>query len=122
MSIEKALADLTAALEANTAALKGAGAAAATFTKVATPNDGETKTTGRGKGKTESTESKPKHTKEEMIAALNEVKENKGLQAAKDIISKVGGVTKMADIAEAKIDSVYDAAKQALGGEEEEGM
>lgn len=118
MSIEKALADLTAALEANTAALKAAGSAGAAAPAAAPEK------TPRGKKNTEAEapakKTGPTHTREEMVAALNDVKEKKGLQDAKSIITDVGGVTKMADIPDDKIDAVYEKAKSVLGAAEEE--
>lgn len=99
MSIEQALAALTAAVEANTAALKGGASAGKTETK------NETKT----KGYT------AKHTKEEMLAAMNEVKEKIDADTAKGIRDSVGKVAKLAELTDpATIDAVYDAAKAAL--------
>lgn len=123
MSIEKALADLTAALEANTAALKAAGTAGSAG--AAAPAAAPEKTT-RGKKNAEAEapakKTGPTHTREEMVAALNDVKEKKGLQDAKAIITDVGGVTKMADIPDEKIDAVFEKAKAVLGADEDEGM
>jgi len=67
---------------------------------------------------------KSERTKEEMVAALNEVKDANGKDSnvarAKAIIKDVAGVTKMAEIPEDKYDAVYDACKKAL--EEDGGM
>lgn len=54
------------------------------------------------------------HTKEEMVAALTELKDAKGKDVAKAVISEHGGVEKMADIPDDKIDAVYAAAKAAM--------
>jgi putative intracellular protease/amidase len=108
MSIEKALADLTVALNENTAALKAAGggkpAASGTPTPPSTPKKEDKKVTTLQRG--------------EVNAALTDVKEKKGAPAAKAIITEHGGVAKMADIPEEKFQAVYDAAKAALKEEE----
>ena len=108
MSLEQAIQALTAAVEANTAALNGAGAskpAATTSTKAEKPAaDAYT----------------PKHSKEEMTAALNEVKERFGTPVAKAIVTDVGNAAKMAEITDPKlIDACYDAAKAKLAEAEE---
>ena len=54
---------------------------------------------------------KPKHTRDEMNAALVKVKDDLGKEYAAAIIKEVGGVAKMADIPDDKIDAVYDAAE-----------
>lgn len=111
MSIEEALSKLTAAVEANTAALLGGG-------KSAAAPAGE-------KAASTTKPSKPagytaQHSHEEMAAALGEVKEKFGAPAAKAIIKEVGGKDKMAEITDPKaIDATYDAAKAKL---EDEGM
>lgn len=112
MSIEQKIEALTAALEANTAALKAAGgttAAAPAATKPAAA------------AKTVKEPAKPAcvNTREAMQALLKKVKEEKSADDAKGIIKEVGGVEKMADIPEDKIDAVFDAATAAL---EEEAM
>lgn len=109
MSIEQALAALTAALEANTAALGGAKAA---------PAAGKTDKPAAGKAAAAAYE--PKHTKEEMQAALAEVKEKAGTPAAKEIITEIGKAAKMAEITDPKIiDACYAAAKAKLAEAEE---
>lgn len=123
MSIEAALAALTAAVEANTAALKAAGVAAPAASAGAEPEK-----KGRGRPpkedapeKTTKSEPEGKYTKDEMTAALNEVKEKKGVADAKAIIKTVGKQDKMADIVDPKvIDAVYAACQEALKGKAEE--
>ena len=111
MSIEEALSKLTAAVEANTAALLGAGS-----TKAAAPASEKAASTGKSKPAAY----EAKHSHEEMAAALGEVKEKFGAPAAKAIIKEVGGKDKMAEITDPKtIDATYDAAKAKL---EDEGM
>lgn len=103
MSLEEALKANTAALEANTAALKGAAAGKPAAASTDKPK----------------ADSKPKseHTRAEMQTALNEVKEKFSPADAKAIISETGGVVKLADIPDAKIDAVYEAAKKKLAAE-----
>lgn len=110
MTIEQLIAANTAALEANTAALLKSGGS----------TTGAGKTTGgstAGAGKTTTTAKGPKNTRESMVAALQKVKEEKSKEEAKALISEVGGVEKMADIPEGKIDAVYDAAVKKLAEE-----
>lgn len=94
MSLEEALAKNTAALEANTAALLNGG--------------GKPAASGGG-----ASAYKPKHTYDEMTAALGELKEKSGgSDVPKEIIKTVGKADKMKDITDpALIDAVYDACK-----------
>lgn len=111
MSIEEALSKLTAAVEANTAALLGGGKSAAA---PAAEKAASTTKPSKPAGYT------AQHSHEEMAAALGEVKEKFGAPAAKAIIKETGGKDKMAEITDPKtIDAVYDAAKAKL---EDEGM
>ena len=136
MSIEKALADLREALNANTAALLKAGGtapAAAAVAEAATEKKGpgrpkKDETAAPTTAKTAPAKAKAR-TQEEMVAALEEVKDKISLDAAKRIISEVSGVDKRKDIPADKYTAVYDAAKAALepageeeGTEEDEGM
>jgi hypothetical protein len=57
---------------------------------------------------------KPAHTREEMQAALVELREKVDAASAKAVISDAGGVAKMADIPDDKIDAVYEAAKAKI--------
>lgn len=97
MSLEEKIAALTAAVEANTAALKAGGGA---------------------KAGTGSSSPASKHTRAEMQAAMNELKEKKGAPEAKALIKEVGGVDKLADIPDDKIDACFDAAKKKLAAED----
>lgn len=108
MSLEQAIKDLQAAVEANTAAvLKAGGAPAAT---------GKGTATGKGAGKEDKAAAyTPKHTKEEMLTALTEMKEALGLPETKKLIKEVGKKDKMGEIEDPEtIDKVYDAAKSAM--------
>lgn len=114
MSLETEIQTLTTAVEALTAAIKAGGGADAPAPE---------KKTRKAKEEPEVTktkeEPKSKYTRDDMIAALNEVKEKKGVAEAKELIKSKGGVDKMADVPEAKIDAVYEAAKAALGAADE---
>lgn len=104
MSLEDAIAKLTAAVEANTAALKGGSAGKSGGASTKTGDAGYT----------------AKHTKEAMQTALNSVKEKLGTPAAKALIKEVGGADKMADITDPKkIDEVTEAANKKLAEAEE---
>ena len=106
MSIEQALANLQAAVEANTAAVLKAGGAVADKPAAKAP--------------AKAAKSEPKVDRSAMNAALSEVKEKKGLEIAKGLIAKPGGAAKMADIADDKIQAVYDACKKVMDAEEPE--
>lgn len=122
MSFDKAIAELTAALLANTAALLavetgGSGTKSETSTKPASA--------GR-KGKPASTAEKDaytaKYTQSEMQAAVNEVKSEFGTAEAKRIIKEVGGHDRLADLVDPKkIDEVYEAARTLIEGGSGEG-
>jgi len=72
--------------------------------------------------------SKPKVTKEQMQAALTEVKDTLGVPDAKALITEVGGVKKMDDIPEDKFEAVLKAAQEKLaeaeagGGDDDSGI
>ena len=104
MALEDKIEALTKAIEANTAALKAGGGS----------SSGSSASTSTAAASAPAS----KHTRPEMQAALNEVKEKKGADAAKAIIKDKGGVAKMAEIPDAKIDDVFDAAKKALADDD----
>jgi len=60
------------------------------------------------------------NTREDMVTAIHALRAAKGKEAAVAIIKEVGGVDKLADIPDDKIDAVYDAA--VAGVAEDEGM
>ncbi len=107
MSLEQAIEKLTAAVEANTAALLKSGGT--------TASAGKTETKPVKESKAEKYEAK--HTKDEMMAVLSELKKKAGgdAEVPKKIIKEIGGADKMADINDAaKIDAVYEAAKKKM--------
>lgn len=90
----------------------GKAALAAAASSTATVDKGVTKPTAAKAEKAEKKEAaKPKHTRDEMNAALVKVKDDLGKEYAAAIIKEVGGVAKMADIPDDKIDAVFDAAE-----------
>lgn len=90
----------------------GKAAPAAAATSTATVDKGVSKPAAAKAEKAEKKEAaKPKHTRDEMNAALVKVKDDLGKEYAAAIIKEVGGVAKMADIPDDKIDAVYDAAE-----------
>lgn len=125
MSIEKLIEANTAAMIALTAALTAAGTVTAASTGTASTGDTastDKPATGAGKGKGKGAAAAPKVSVEEMQAAVNEVKEKFGTAEAKSIIETAGGVKKMADIPEAKIEAVFKAAKAKLEeGDDDQG-
>jgi hypothetical protein len=114
MSFDAQITELNTNIKALIAALGAAGSVSTASTGTAgTAADAgtTTKTTGaKGKGKT--TE-KTGPSREEMVAALTEVKEKFGAAEAKAIITKVGA-GKMAEIADDKIGTAFTLAKSKL--------
>ena len=111
MSLEEALKANTAAVEALTAALAKSGAA--------TSAPAAEKPAKADKPKADAYT--PKHTKDEMTAVLNEVKEKFGTPVAKSIVTETGKAAKMAEITDPKlIDACYEAAKAKLEEAENE--
>jgi len=102
MSIEALMTELRDALNANTEALKAAASGAAVAEKV------ETK--AAGKAKAEKKEEAPKITQEQVNAALIKIKDDFGMDKAKEVIKEFGKVDKMAEIKPAQYQAVYDAA------------
>lgn len=104
---------LTFASEAEMVAYFGAkgSAPAAASTKAEKSSTASTAT------KTEP--AKPKHSREEMEAALSKVKDKSDAKTAKAIINEVGGAQKMAEIPDDKIDAVFDAAEKKIAELEE---
>lgn len=102
MSLEDAIAKLTAAVEANTAALKGGKPAASTSTPAADKPKAETKAETKGPSRAD------------VNAALNGVKDKFDAATAKTIIKDVAGVDKMADIPEGKFESVLKACNSKM--------
>lgn len=105
--LEQLIKDLIAALNANTAA-QGGKAPAADAGSTGSADTSTTKAAGKGK-----TTAKTGPTREEMAAALTEVKDTLGAAEAKSIISGLG-VTKMVDIPDEKIAAAFKLAKSKL--------
>lgn len=115
MSLEQKIEALTAAIEANTAALLGGAGA-----KAEKPAAAEKTTKTAKADKAPAYEAK--HTKSEALAAIEEVKTKKGVPSAKAIIKEVG-FDKLAEIAKAEdLDKLYELSKAALAEEPEEDM
>jgi hypothetical protein len=103
MSLEQKIEALTAAVEALTAKMSSGSAGAPAADKPAKAT------------KTAAAEYTPKFTKDEMTAALNEVKEKFGTPVAKEIVTGTGKADKMANITDPKlIDACYEAAKAKM--------
>lgn len=119
MSLEQVIAENTAALIALREVMAGAKvavpAAAPAEAKAEKPA-AAAKAEKPAKAKPAPKEEAPasEHTREEMQAALSALKEAQGAPAAKTVIKDVGGVDKMAEIPEDKIDAVYEAATAAM--------
>lgn len=109
MNIYELIAANTAALEANTAALLG-GKAAATTNK---PAAAETKAATT---KTTKAAASKGPSREDMVTALTQVKEQFGAAEAKAIIKKLGA-EKMADIDDDQIEKGFKLASAKLAAE-----
>ena len=92
MSLEQKIEALTAAIEANTAALLKSGGKPAAAAK--TDSDDAEKPAAAAKKTTKPAKVESEHTREEMQAALGELKEATDAATAKAVISKHGGVAK----------------------------
>ena len=116
MSLEQKIEDLTVAVAALTAKISGATVATAT----------EGKADAKVEKKTEKTEKKvaayePKHTAEEMQAAMNTVREKLGMPAAKEMRAAHTKAEKISQVTDPKeIDALYAAATAALEAAEQE--
>lgn len=106
MSIDKSIAELTAALDRNTAALlAAAGAGAAAAAAPAAEKAGKTEKAAKTEKKEE-----PKITQDQVNAALIKIKDDYGMEHAKEVIKEQGKCDRMADIKPAQYQAVYDAA------------
>lgn len=101
MSIEEKIDRLTAALEANTAALLGASGG----TAKAAPKDKPAADKPKGGGK-----KKPEHNVDETTAALVKIKDEFGIEHAREILKK-HGFAKMAEMTEDKYDAIFADAE-----------
>lgn len=106
MSIDSAIAALTAALIANTAALTAAAASGANIST----STGETKSTKGKAGADTKKVDEPKVTQEMVNAALIKIKDAFGMPEAKTVIKEFGLVDKMADIKPAQFKAVLEGA------------
>jgi hypothetical protein len=113
MSFDAQLTELNTNIKALIAALGAAGSVstASTGTAAADAGASTTKTSKTSKTKTDTKPAGP--SREEMVAALTEVKEKFGAAEAKAIITKVGAA-KMAEIADDKISAAFTLAKSKL--------
>lgn len=106
MSIEAAIEALTKAVEANTAAIKAGGGAAA-----ATPGKADKAAATSGKA---DKVVKSKYTLDQVKAAIVKVRETQGTPAAKAIIGDAGQSDKMDNIDPANFEAVIKACEKAL--------
>jgi hypothetical protein len=114
------LEQLIAALNANTAALNGAAAPAADK-KADAPaadkkEDGAARKPGRPAGSGKKAEAAaPTISRSELAAELGLLRDEKGADVAKSLIKEVGGVAKLAEVADDKVDALYKASQAARG-------
>ena len=117
--LEQKIEALTTAVEALTAILTSQGGAAA-----AAPAAPAAAAAAKTEDKAPAAADKPKRTKAEVQAAVNEVKENFDVATAKGLI-KAAGFDKLGDVTEDKFDELYEAAKAKMaeleGDDGEEG-
>ena len=72
------------------------------------------------KGKTTAAADKPKHTKDEVVAAVVAVKDRFGAPEAKKITAQFG-LAKIAEAKEEHFDAIFDLCEAKLAEEEDEG-
>ena len=117
MAIEVLLQSLIEAINANTAALGGAAASTTAGETTAT----KTTTTGKTTtGKNTKTAAPKGPTREEVVALLTKIKDERGAAEAKPLI-EAAGVKKMAEIPDDKLKSVFEAATALLAGGDDAG-
>lgn len=116
MSLEAAIATLTAAVEANTAALLGKSGGGKSS---AGADDDGAKTSTRRRTSTKS-DDKPKYTADDVKAAAVKVKEELGTKAAKDLI-KDHGADELAKLKPAVFADFIEAAGKLLAGDDDGG-
>lgn len=115
MSLETAIAALTAAVEANTAAVLGAGAnvggGAAADAEPEKPKPASRKKADKATSK---------FTADQVRDTLIKVKSEVGEDEAKRIITEVGGYEKLAQLVAdpSKFEAVMEACEAALSGED----
>lgn len=119
MAIEVLIQSLIEALNANTAALTGGAAASTTSTAAA--DTAKTTTAAGGKTTKPKTTTAPKGpSREEVVALLTKIKDERGAAEAKPLI-EAAGVKKMAEIPDDKLKSVFEAATALLAGGDDAG-
>lgn len=101
MSIDTTIAALIAALDRNTAALTAAGTGAAVPAAADKPKADKPKAEKKDE---------PKITQDQVNAALIKLKDDFGMEHAKEIIKSAGKAEKMAEIKPAQYQAVHDAA------------
>lgn len=120
--IENLIRALIASLDANTAAHGGTVPADSTGAGEATAAATTTTTAGKAKPAAAAGKAKPAAPKgparEEVVALLTRLKDEQGAAAAKALVTSPGGAVKMADIPDANLKAVFDAATAALAGED----
>lgn len=112
MSIEQHLKDMTEALNRNTEALLAVAGSKAATTTAATSSGTKSATTsaaGKSGSTTKKEAPKPKHTEEEVVAALTKIKDEFGADPAKEIVRELG-FAKMAEITPDKFDLAVELA------------
>ncbi len=113
--IEKLLTDLIDALNANTAALNGAGQTTATTAKADAVETGAEKVTKPGKtkkaeAKVDDTKAEPEHTQSEVNTALLKIKDDFSIEYAREILKKYK-YGKMGDIKPEHFDVIFAEAE-----------
>lgn len=126
MSFDKSIADLIAAVTANTEAINALREGGSVSTSTEKPADAkadtkvdakaETKPRGRRASAPKDDAYTPKYSQSEMQAAVNEVKNELGTAEAKQLI-KDAGHDRLADVTDPKkIDELYEAARAKIEG------
>lgn len=114
---------LIEALNANTAALNAAAAAAGNTSAPADTKSTKSTSTKTTTKKEPEKKTGPKHTKAETTEAIVTLKDTVGVDAAKQLLA-AHGFKKVADITEDKFDALFDEATAQLeahnaGGDDE---
>lgn len=112
MSIEALVTSLIESLDRNTAAVLGAGGkTAAAETTTAAEKAAPAKAAPAKSAPAKTAPAKPKHSEDDVVAALTKIKDEFGPEGAKEVI-KALGFAKMAEITADKYDEAVKLAEE----------
>lgn len=118
--LEQKIDELISALKDNTAALLGGKSVTTVNTNTTATTTKADKPAGGKAGKADKAAPASKHNRDEVMALAQTYAQGGNGPAAKALIQEIGGASKMADVAESKLDALFDAFTKALAPSESE--